>query len=92
MTSLSIVNSSSPLNPTPPESRLQGHDLLSLQLLPNSLSALVAEVIRTKKITAADRYGLMAALTDPTVDPEERYWIDRFRWAVQRGQLEIVDD
>ncbi|MGB0563489.1 MAG: hypothetical protein ACPGVO_17050 [Spirulinaceae cyanobacterium] len=61
-----------------------------LELLPGAISALFADAAETRKLTQADRYGLLAALLKDEIEDEERRAIDRLlRW-VHRGRLQLV--
>lgn len=61
-------------------------------LLPSAISDLFAEVTISGSITLADRYGLMAAVLDESLDEEERFSIDRLLHSVSRGRVKIVDE
>ena len=61
-------------------------------LLPSALSELVAQVAESANVTLADRYGLMAAILDESLEDEERAAIDRLLRAVRRGRFQIVDE
>lgn len=64
----------------------------ALTLLPSAIGDLTAQVARSREITLADRYGLMAAILSESLKEEEREAIDRLLRAVCRGRFEIVDD
>lgn len=64
----------------------------SIKLLPHAISELMAQVSATRKITLADRYGLMAAILEESLDEEDRFSIDRLLRALRRGRLQIVDE
>ncbi|HEY9811014.1 MAG TPA: hypothetical protein V6D13_16935 [Halomicronema sp.] len=61
-------------------------------LLPYGLAELFADVMTSRRITLADRYGLMAAVLDESLDDEARYSIDRLLRAICRGRVEIVNE
>ncbi len=61
-------------------------------LLPDALAELFADVTTSGRVTLADRYGLMAALLDESLDDEARYSIDRLLRAVYRGRVQIVNE
>lgn len=61
-------------------------------LLPSALSELFADVTSSRRITLADRYGLMAAVLDESLDDEARYSIDRLLRAICRGRVQIVNE
>jgi hypothetical protein len=62
------------------------------KLLPAAIGELTAQVARSRKITLADRYGLMAAILSDSLPEEEREAIDRLLRAVCRGRFTVVDD
>ncbi|MCT7992069.1 hypothetical protein [Laspinema olomoucense] len=64
----------------------------SIKLLPHAISELMAQVSATRKITLADRYGLMAAILEDSLEEEDRFSIDRLLRALRRGRLQIVDE
>ncbi|MCL1467653.1 hypothetical protein [Argonema galeatum] len=65
---------------------------MQLQLLPNAISELFAQVSHSGRITLADRYGLMAAVLDESLEEEQRSAIDRLIRALYKGRLIVVDE
>jgi hypothetical protein len=65
---------------------------VQVRLLPDAISDLFAEVSSSKKITLADRYGLMAAMLEDTLTEEERASIDRLLYASCRGRMKVVSE
>jgi len=65
---------------------------LSLNLLPCALSDLVVQAYTKRKLTQADRYGLMAAILDPNLSEEEQHAIDRLLHLYYRGRIELSDE
>ncbi len=63
-----------------------------VNLIPGAIADLFAQVSSTGCITLADRYGLMAALLDDTLEEEEQRCIDRLIRALYRGRLKVVDE
>ncbi len=63
-----------------------------VNLLPTALSEMFVQVTATGKISQADRYGMMAALTDSSVNEDDRRSIDRILYALRRGQVHVVDE
>jgi hypothetical protein len=63
-----------------------------LCLLQSALGELFVQVSTTGKITLADRYGLLAALLNESIDEEELCLINRLLYAVNRGHVKIVDE
>lgn len=61
-------------------------------LLPSAISDLFAQVTSSGCITLADRYGLMAAVLDESLEEEERFSIDRLLHSISRGRVRIVDE
>lgn len=64
----------------------------SICLLPLALSELFAHANDSGSLTLADRYGLMAALLDETLDDEERSAVDRILRAVRQRRLTVIDE
>lgn len=63
-----------------------------VNLIPGAVSDLFAQVSSTGCITLADRYGLMAALLDDSLEEEEQLCIDRLIRALYRGRVKVVDE
>ena len=63
-----------------------------INLLPTALSELFVSIIHTKKITLADRYGILAALLQNEVTLEEQQVLDRLFYALRRGQIQVVNE
>jgi hypothetical protein len=63
-----------------------------IRLLPNAVSELFAQSSHSGYLTIADRYGLMAALLEDSLNEEERRSIDRLLRAVSRGQVKVTDE
>jgi hypothetical protein len=66
--------------------------LAEVRLLPNAVSELFAQSSHSGYITLADRYGLMAALLEDSLNDEERRSIDRLLRAISRGHVRVVDE
>ncbi|MDY6936489.1 MAG: hypothetical protein SWY16_02395 [Cyanobacteriota bacterium] len=62
-----------------------------VQLLPDAIPEMLVSVARTKCLTIADRYGLMAATLDESLSEEERLATNRLLMAVRRGRVKVVD-
>lgn len=62
-----------------------------LQLIPGSIAAILASTSITGYITKADRYGLLAATLDESLDPEDREAVNRLLYAIRRGKIKIID-
>jgi hypothetical protein len=63
-----------------------------VRLLPDAIPDLFAQVSSSRKITLADRYGLMAAMFEDRLTEEERASIDRMLYASCRGWLKVVSE
>lgn len=58
-----------------------------LQLLPGAISEILASVSETGFLTLGDRYGLLAASLDDSLNEEERRAINRLLRSVIRGRV-----
>lgn len=65
---------------------------MNVQLLPNAISELFAQVSHSGQITLADRYGLMAAILDESLEEEQRLAIDRLIHAIYKGRIRVVNE
>ncbi len=63
-----------------------------LQLLPGAISEILASVSDTGVLTLADRYGLMAATFDESLNDEDRGCVNRLLRAVLRGRVKMVNE
>lgn len=63
-----------------------------LNLLPNALSDLFADVTSSGRITLADRYGIKAAILEGCLSEEELTILDRLLYGVRRGRLQMVNE
>lgn len=63
-----------------------------IQLLPGAIFEILASVTRTGNLTLADRYGLMAATLNESLDEEERGCINRLLRAVLKGRVKLVNE
>ena len=61
-------------------------------LLPFALSDLFAQVACSRCITLADRYGLLAAILDESLDEEHRNAINRLLRAIAKGRMKVVSE
>lgn len=66
--------------------------LAQASLLPSAISELFAHASRSGSIRLADRYGLMAALLDDSINEEERFSIDRFLHVICQGRLKVMKE
>lgn len=63
--------------------------LRHIQLLPGAISEMLASTSETGKLTLTDRYGLMAAIMDDSLNEEERRSVNRLVRAVLRGRVNV---
>lgn len=66
--------------------------MLLVQLIPGAISEMLASVTETGCLTLADRYGLMAAVLDDSLDDEYRHSINRLLRSVIKGRVKIVNE
>jgi hypothetical protein len=65
---------------------------MQVQLLPNAISELYAQVSSSRQVTLADRYGLMAAVLNESLDDEQRMAVDRIIYGIHKKKLLIVNE
>ena len=65
--------------------------LPQLQLVPGAISEILASVTDTGVLTLTDRYGLMAAILDESLNEEERRAVNRLLRSVLRGKVKIIN-
>ena len=65
--------------------------MLNLDLIPNAIPELFAQVTQSGEIALADRYGMMAAISSDRLTEEEQAAIDRLIHAVRRGRLHLAN-
>ncbi|MBE9115590.1 hypothetical protein IQ249_06735 [Lusitaniella coriacea LEGE 07157] len=63
--------------------------IAKLQLIPGAISEILVSATETGMLTLADRYGLMAAILDESLDEEEQRAVNRIVRSVLRGRLRI---
>jgi hypothetical protein len=63
-----------------------------VQLVPGAISEILASVTDTGTLTVADRYGLMAAILDESLEDEDRNSINRLLRSVLKGRVKIVNE
>jgi hypothetical protein len=63
-----------------------------VNLLPGAISEILASVAESRRITKADRFGLMAAVLDESLPEEERNAVDRVLRSLVKGRIEVMDD
>ena len=60
-----------------------------VQLLPGAISEMLVSAAQTGNLTLADRYGLMAAIMDESLNEEEIRSINRLVRSVIRGRVQV---
>jgi hypothetical protein len=63
-----------------------------VQLIPGAISEILASVTDTGSLTLADRYGLMAAVLDDSLDDQDRHSLNRLLRSVLKGRVKIVNE
>jgi hypothetical protein len=63
-----------------------------VQLLPGAICEILASVNDTGVLTLADRYGLMAAAFDESLNDEDRGCVNRLLRAVIKGRVKMVNE
>lgn len=63
--------------------------LPQLQLIPGAIAEMLASTSDSGLLTLNDRYGLMAAILDESLDEQEQRAINRLLRAVLRGKLKV---
>jgi hypothetical protein len=66
--------------------------MFNLNLLPGAIAEILATVADSRRITKADRFGLMAAVLDESLPEEERNAVDRVLRSLVKGRIQVVDD
>lgn len=66
--------------------------MLFIQLIPGAISEILASVSDTGNLTIADRYGLMAAVLDESLEDEDRNSLNRLLRSVLKGRVKIVNE
>lgn len=63
-----------------------------IDLLPSALSEMFVDVSTTRKVTLADRYGMMAALLDESLEQDDLRAIDRILYSIHRKRVSVVNE
>ncbi|MGB3693373.1 MAG: hypothetical protein WBG70_15530 [Spirulinaceae cyanobacterium] len=63
-----------------------------VQLIPGSISEILVSANETGTITLADRYGLMAAALDDSLEEDERRSVNRLLRAIMRGKIKVSQE
>ena len=62
-----------------------------LNLLPGAIYEIIVSVSDTGHLSLLDRYGLMAAIMDESIEEEERLSIDRLLRSICRGRVQVAN-
>ncbi|MDF0554384.1 hypothetical protein [Kamptonema sp. UHCC 0994] len=63
-----------------------------VQLLPGAIAEMLACVSDTGVLTLADRYGLMAAAFDESLNDDDRSAANRLLRSVVKGRVKMVNE
>jgi len=63
-----------------------------VELIPGAISEILASVTDTGSLTLADRYGLMAAVLDESLEEQDRHSLNRLLRSVLKGKVKIVNE
>ena len=63
-----------------------------VQLLPGAIYEILASATETGALTLADRYGLMAATFDESLNVDDRGCVNRLLRAVLKGRVKLVNE
>ncbi|MTJ48980.1 hypothetical protein [Dolichospermum sp. UHCC 0259] len=61
--------------------------MIEIKLLPGAVGEILAVTVDTGYISLSDRYGLMAAILDESLEEEETQAINRLLHFVKRGRI-----
>lgn len=64
--------------------------LPQLQLIPGAIAEILASTTDSGVLTLTDRYGLMAAILDESLDEQDRRAVNRLLRAVLRGKIKVA--
>ena len=64
---------------------------IHIQLLPGAVFEILVAARDSGALSRADRYGLLAAVLDESLDEEARWSVDRLLRSVHRGRVGISD-
>lgn len=65
--------------------------LPQIRLLLGAIPEIMASATETGTLTLADRYGLMAAILDESLQEEDQRSVDRLLRSVSRGRTQIIN-
>ncbi|NEO26673.1 MAG: hypothetical protein F6K03_07190 [Kamptonema sp. SIO4C4] len=64
--------------------------LNQIQLLPGAIAEILASTTETGFLTVSERYGLMAAVLDDTLEEDDRRAVNRILRAIKRGRIQVA--
>ena len=65
--------------------------LPQLQLIPGAIAEMLASTSDSGLLTINDRYGLMAAILDESLNEQEQRAVNRLLRAVLRGTIKLIN-
>ncbi|MGK7905521.1 MAG: hypothetical protein AB4352_29770 [Hormoscilla sp.] len=63
--------------------------LPQIKLIPGAIAEIMASTSDSRMLTLNDRYGLMAAILDESLDEQEQRAVNRLLRAVLRGRIKV---
>lgn len=66
--------------------------LPQLRLLPGAITEIAVSASETGGLTLADRYGLMAAILEESLNEDDKRSVDRLLRAVLKGRTKMIDE
>jgi hypothetical protein len=63
-----------------------------INLIPGAISELTVNAYNTRRITKADRYGMMAAILDDSISEKERFYLDRLLLSIAKGRVQVTEE
>jgi len=63
-----------------------------VNLLPGAINELIATVSDTYRLTKADRYGMMAAVSYESISEEKHDSLDRLIRFLVKGRIQVTDE
>ena len=66
--------------------------MFNVNLLPGTISEILAPVAESRRITKADCFGLMAAVLDDSLSEKERNAVGRVLRSLVKDRIEVIDD
>ena len=63
-----------------------------VNLLPGTISEILASVAESRRITKADRFGLMAVVLGDSLSEKKRNAVGRVLRSLVKDRIEVIDD